>query len=463
MPEEEAPVLFRLTHMRQSLRNYMQQISKMRGVVMAKDINWNKSRDNSGLTVLHQSQMYFLHYLKMFPSVKSLSVNMPFVTLKSWAIQTYYPIISESNDTTTILDVPKVHDMTESLSAHPLSVDHLQIGLSHVTGYQRIRTFHRSRKERETGDSRESSLRFRNPMLSMLHIMTAGTVYANGSGYSANMVIHSTGCNSDKPGSDDLTASSYAIPEVFSIAQPRRNVAIDAPDLGYYHTLVEELSRLTPFLDFLKDNPQIKIHVSKHSRYLEQFLDELGIIRERIRTGTVRAKAVYYPRGTLCAHPSLLQIQSLALYLHKPITREEHRETIILIHNSLNHFFLEHGAIVKTLRNITKSYDLTLEVFSENKLPPLFVTRSIFNRAAMIIGPHSGALANMIFSRSGTIIIEGLCADAGKASTAYARLAYMLGHRYYGLQQTDGDCIDISSHRIYNIVKAYIDLIRRPK
>jgi capsular polysaccharide biosynthesis protein len=67
-------------------------------------------------------------------------------------------------------------------------------------------------------------------------------------------------------------------------------------------------------------------------------------------------------------------------------------------------------------------------------VPSLHDTMRIFYRARVIVGQHGAGLANMIFSRPGTFVIEGSCIfPAGRLSPAYFAASYHLGHIYFGL------------------------------
>lgn len=97
---------------------------------------------------------------------------------------------------------------------------------------------------------------------------------------------------------------------------------------NYYHRLVEQLPRIAPYIDFLRRNPTIRIHI----RQLESAKDNtsrsmtaallvaMGITDAggRIVTGVVRATVAYVPRFAEClwSRPVELQVMSHLLRRH---------------------------------------------------------------------------------------------------------------------------------------------------
>ena len=84
-------------------------------------------------------------------------------------------------------------------------------------------------------------------------------------------------------------------------------------DNNYHHFLMDSITRLIRHLDFLKSNPDIKIHIrsfeqyAKKERYIEggiatrnRILDLLDIPLDRIISGPVLANEVYLPKAPAC-------------------------------------------------------------------------------------------------------------------------------------------------------------------
>ena len=87
-------------------------------------------------------------------------------------------------------------------------------------------------------------------------------------------------------------------------------------DGNYHHFLSDGLSRLIRYKDFLRENPDIMIHIRKSEQFAkklhykeasrrcrERLLHALAIDTNRIISGTVVADEVYLPKSTKCNEP----------------------------------------------------------------------------------------------------------------------------------------------------------------
>ena len=86
-------------------------------------------------------------------------------------------------------------------------------------------------------------------------------------------------------------------------------------DHNYHHFMVDSLSRLIRHLDFLIENPDIKIHIRRYDQYAKeerahtgQILRDnlvalLGLNASRFISGVVLADEVYLPRAVKCNYP----------------------------------------------------------------------------------------------------------------------------------------------------------------
>ena len=82
---------------------------------------------------------------------------------------------------------------------------------------------------------------------------------------------------------------------------------------GFFHATSEDLPRLSPWLDFLRTNPQVKIHVHTNHEFQHNMLHSLGLDPSRMITGTRRVKVLYMPAGSSCGRSDCLQY-SVAIY-----------------------------------------------------------------------------------------------------------------------------------------------------
>ena len=244
--------------------------------------------------------------------------------------------------------------------------------------------------------------------------------------------------------------------EVFSIAQYWGN--------GFYHLNIEDLPRVAPFLPWLRENPQIKIHIygdgKRNYKYLSQIMEYLQISEKQLVTGPLRAKYAYMPETSHCGMNLVTNTQILSLEYRQVIKnkfKQSKRGSIVLIKRSGERKLTKHSEIQTLLQRVAKNYNLAFEHFMDTQLPSLKDTMEMFNRAVMVVGPHGAGLSNIIFSEPGTFVIEGVC-NRPHVNLCYQRLAYTLGHHYHGIQANRG-CfgqIDINPSDIENIVLTYI-------
>ena len=83
----------------------------------------------------------------------------------------------------------------------------------------------------------------------------------------------------------------------------------------------------------------------------------------------------------------------------------------------------------------------------------------LFHSAAMVVAPHGAGLANIVFSRPGTYVIEGVC-PRPKMILCFQRLAVILGLHWHGLL-SDGGCpnlVNVSARDVLDTVVTYLDI-----
>ena len=227
----------------------------------------------------------------------------------------------------------------------------------------------------------------------------------------------------------------------------------------YFHVLVESLPRLAPFVQFLKDNLNIKIHIFglSHS-YLHELFSHFDISEDRFITGLIRARVLYLPQSGPCFGALVFnnRMQSM-IHRSKIITSPQSRRSIILIKRSKKRFFQHHNAILAALQEVAKEFgNYDVEVFSDNPLPTQAETTAMFNRAFMVVAPHGAGESNLHFSEPGTILVEGLCPHL---ILCYRNHMHGLGHRYYGIYLKDRKCFNFTPEDILKPVRKYLEII----
>ena len=291
-----------------------------------------------------------------------------------------------------------------------------------------------------------------NVILTYISIIKNGVVDPYGDVVVGNVKVILQSC---RLSNYDISNPHEVFDEVFSIAQ--------FWGYGYYHATIEEIIRLAPYIQFLKKHPNIKIHVNTQSEkhkipnFVKIMLWHLGIAESRIVSGTIGAKIVYLPAGTLCGHPNVFNVVLLSLLLRSAIKQEpQPRTSIMIIKRSDRRYFKQHDAIAAMIGHaihvqypMLANANIKIEVFPDDPLPSMEKTMEMFSRAFLVIAPHGAGLSNLLFSEPGTIVVEGLCKfEIGYYLLHYRTLSALLGHRYYGIVQKDYSCLDFQPEDI---------------
>jgi hypothetical protein len=258
-----------------------------------------------------------------------------------------------------------------------------------------------------------------------------------------------------------LPEDPYELPlydEVFSMSQYYGK--------GMFHANIEDVSRMAPYIQFLKNFPKIKIHVYD----LEMppvYLSHIDIDPRRFINGTVRAKLLYMPHGVNCCLPTLFGTQVESLYLRRnlPNPQGEDRDTIVIVkrRNRRGRYFAHHNRIMTMVVDKARKYDLKVWEFNDNPLPTLNETAHQFNRAFMVIAPHGAGESNLIFTQPGTILLEGLCIDKhdGLVNVVFRTLSHVLGGFYYGFLKQDVHCTETTPEDLAPLVEFYLKRLNK--
>ena len=288
--------------------------------------------------------------------------------------------------------------------------------------------------------------------LTFIHVIRNAIVKASGDVFIGNLKIVPQRCHQyAKAKKHPKKMPENEDEEVFTIAQFWGE--------GFFHATSEDLPRLSPWLDFLRTNRQVKIHVLSNREFLRRMLFSLGLDPSRMVTGTRRAKVLYLPAGSSCGRSAAFNTQLLSMqFRHAMQTPPEPRKSIIVIKRSAKRWFKNHDQICQMIQKITQGTDIKLEIFSDKKLPTFEQTMAMFNRAFMVIAPHGAGLTNLLFSEEGTVNIEGLCIAGGRIVLCYRNLMRVLGHRYHGLRPYR-DCRDTKPEQLEKTLRYYLNTL----
>jgi hypothetical protein len=127
------------------------------------------------------------------------------------------------------------------------------------------------------------------------------------------------------------------VPEIFIVSQYWGN--------GYYHMHTENFPRFAPYVEFLQEHPDIRVHVVlpplfdvRSKEHILKTMELFKIDRARIIGGDVQADVVYVPKSTPCLRGMLPEIQILQSRYHEYIEQDlhetRHNSVVLIIRQS---------------------------------------------------------------------------------------------------------------------------------
>ena len=238
--------------------------------------------------------------------------------------------------------------------------------------------------------------------------------------------------------------------EVFSLTQNSGTL--------FYHSTLEDLPRIAPYVEFLNENKHIKIH-TKNQTFHTHMLEMLGISKERLVFGNVKARLVYMPAGTACGRPGVFTTQLLSRIFHSRLPGDvlsSKQDTIILIkRSSRSRQFRNHANIFKMLKQVASDRGMRAMEFRDNPTPPLNETMALFYRAALVLAPHGAGLSNMIFSQPGVVVLESFC----MINLCFRNFAVISGNIHHGYVNEDFSCLNSTAKNYKHDVEHHLDLL----
>ena len=280
----------------------------------------------------------------------------------------------------------------------------------------------------------------RAPIPTFLSVVEDGIVIGLGYVYSKGIKVAPRQCDRDE------STAAPALPEMIPFHE---EVFVISQFWGenVFHAIVEDLTRMGPYISFLKQHPGIKIH-AVNIGLISNFLSVLGIAKHRLVSDIVHAKLVYVPEGTPCGFARTLGTQMLSRALRVEMMKRQPRKSqtkrdIVIIKRSGYRRFQHHDAIVETVLAIAEPLGFKIKIFRDNPIPPFNETALIFFNATMVIAPHGAGLANLVLCEPGTVVIEGLC-NMPHVNLCQKHTAVVAGLRYYGTPSYSG-CEDINN------------------
>jgi hypothetical protein len=145
------------------------------------------------------------------------------------------------------------------------------------------------------------------PYTSFVHVLIGGVVTSIGSVFVRDFKIVPPACydNRDTSKRTPAVKNSSTYDEVFVISQYWGE--------GYFHYMIEDMPRIAPFLQFLRNHPNIVIHVARRTSVIDALFQALHVDPSRMVSGNVRGRIVYLPRSSACGQLLMSEGQLLSL------------------------------------------------------------------------------------------------------------------------------------------------------
>ena len=270
------------------------------------------------------------------------------------------------------------------------------------------------------------------PYVTFIHIILEGAVTKNGEVFAKEFkMVPVKSCGVNLQNLPPTFDERKLYDEIFVISQHWGE--------AYFHKMMEDMPRLAPFLPFLRQNPNIRIHMRSRDLHTDYLFRALGLDPNRIITDKVHGKLVYLPRSTDCGRLLISEGQILSreyrTHIEKNITGDKTWNSIVLIKRSGVRHLNQQTQIETVIQNAATTYNLRYELFPDKPSPSVEETMLMFYRARVIVAPHGAGLSNMLFSRPGTAVIEVIY---NPPNICYLEASHYLGHRYFGVPSREG-------------------------
>ena len=267
--------------------------------------------------------------------------------------------------------------------------------------------------------------------LTYIHIVRHAVATTQGHVLSSDLEITVPVCDSVEQQVHEPSVGETVYKEIFTLAQP------DTGHDGDIHVL----TRLMPYIPFLKQYPHIKIHISGGA---DQYFRALGLAKSRVITGDVQGKIVYVPATASHCMRNTFRTQLLSLYLHRSLQNLWHqRDTIILLQRPSQMCEGDEDKLAKDIQNIAALGNLHFwmlpDLQVDDQAPPcLPEVAAMFNQALVVVAPSRGS-QQVLFSQPGMAMVEGVAGDGG----CHEHLVQAIGGYYEGVIG-GGECLNIT-------------------
>lgn len=206
---------------------------------------------------------------------------------------------------------------------------------------------------------------------------------------------------------------------------------------GIWHFPTESLCALMN----TKIPSDAKIHVHTMTNYVLYWLSLIGISRDRVIDGNIRATNLLIPELGACGSPYPEQITWLNNIVRTSVNASSDK-LLILSKRTHSRQLKNYQEVYEASYKLARKMGLLLYIHDDSNLPPIRHQHSAFKSASIIIAPHGGGNINILAMGEGTNFIEIM--DSSWPNNCFLRVAAYLNINYYGVHSKNG-IVDIDS------------------
>ncbi|CAH1779710.1 unnamed protein product [Owenia fusiformis] len=305
---------------------------------------------------------------------------------------------------------------------------------------------------------------------SFIHIIENAIVSKDGVVFTGGLHVIPISCLDTRPGEIKASKTHFAknIQNNLNKLPRYREVFVISEywSYGFYHAMVESVSRLFRYISFIENNREVKLHVACSAFMFStlQILFPSRNVSDLVVCDSkpIISEIVYFPEGANIALASTQpKVSQISLELRKYIPQEAPpKNYIVLIKRTKHRVLVQHDQIASFLSDIAKENNMSFVVFADNNLPPFKDTMKLFHQARLVVAPHGAGLSNTIFSKPGLVMIEVVC-NKPHINLCYRSLGLYLGHHYHGISSKSG-CpakLNVDVNEVKEAVRFYVHKI----